>query len=148
MEGFQHPLHSLTYDQVHAKQKKSKKENGEDDHQRGGLHIVHRRPGDQLHLHAHFVEELLIVPDGFGKYGWRVTENDVIGGSAPLAFGAGYSSYATIPFRFGAAASLIAKFDPEKMFEDSDERAMLAVSEEVNRWLDTFRPKRDTPPGS
>ncbi len=66
---------------------------------------------------VHFVEELLIVPDSFGKYGWKVTENDVIGGSAPLAFGAGYSSYATIPFRFGAAASLIAKFDPEKMFE-------------------------------
>jgi len=66
---------------------------------------------------VHFVEELLIVPDSFGKYGWKVTENDVVGGSAPLAFGAGYSSYATIPFRFGAAASLIAKFDPEKMFE-------------------------------
>ena len=66
---------------------------------------------------VHFVEELLIVPDGFGKYGWRVTENDVVGGSAPMAFGAGYSSYATIPFRFGAAASLIAKFDPEKMFD-------------------------------
>ena len=66
---------------------------------------------------VHFVEELLIVPDGFGKYGWKVTENDVVGGSAPLAFGAGYSSYATIPFRFGAAASLLAKFDPEKMFD-------------------------------
>ncbi|MFZ3213468.1 MAG: acyl-CoA synthetase [Terriglobales bacterium] len=66
---------------------------------------------------VHFVEELLVIPDSFGKYGWRVTENDVIGGSAPLAFGAGYSSYATIPFRFGAAASLIAKFEPEKMFE-------------------------------
>ena len=66
---------------------------------------------------VHFVEELLIVPDSFGKYGWKVTENDVIGGSAPLAFGAGYSSYATIPFRFGAAASLIAKFEPEKMFD-------------------------------
>ena len=65
---------------------------------------------------VHFVEELLIVPDGFGKYGWRVTENDVVGGSAPLAFGAGYSSYATIPFRFGAAASLMPKFEPEKMF--------------------------------
>jgi len=65
----------------------------------------------------HFVEEMLIVPDTFGKYGWRVTENDVIGGSAPLAFGAGYSTFATIPFRFGAAASLTAKFDPEKMFE-------------------------------
>jgi 2-aminobenzoate-CoA ligase len=66
---------------------------------------------------VHFVEELLVIPDSFGKYGWKVTENDVIGGSAPLAFGAGYSSYATIPFRFGAAASLIARFEPEKMFE-------------------------------
>ena len=66
---------------------------------------------------VHFVEELLIVPDSFGKYGWRVTENDVVGGSAPLAFGAGYSSYATIPFRFGAAASLIPKFEPDKMFD-------------------------------
>ncbi|HVP43964.1 MAG TPA: acyl-CoA synthetase [Terriglobales bacterium] len=66
---------------------------------------------------VHLVEELLIIPDAFGKYGWKVKENDVVGGSAPLAFGAGYSSYATIPFRFGAAASLIAKFDPEKMFE-------------------------------
>jgi 2-aminobenzoate-CoA ligase len=66
---------------------------------------------------VHFVEEMLIVPDSFGKYGWRVKENDVIGGSAPLAFGAGYSSYATIPFRFGAAASLIPRFEPEKMFD-------------------------------
>lgn len=66
---------------------------------------------------VHLVEELLIIPDAFGKYGWKVKENDVVGGSAPLAFGAGYSSYATIPFRFGAAASLIAKFDPVKMFE-------------------------------
>jgi len=66
---------------------------------------------------VHFVEELLIIPDSFGKYGWKVTQDDVIGGSAPLAFGAGYSSYATIPFRFGAAASLIPKFEPEKMFD-------------------------------
>jgi 2-aminobenzoate-CoA ligase len=65
----------------------------------------------------HFVEETLIVPDTFGRYGWRVTEADVIGGSAPLAFGAGYSTFATIPLRFGAAASLTAKFEPEKMFE-------------------------------
>jgi len=66
---------------------------------------------------VHFVEETLIVPDAFGKYGWRVKDNDVIGGTAPLAFGAGYSSYCSIPFRFGAAASLIAKFEPEKVYE-------------------------------
>lgn len=66
---------------------------------------------------VHFVEETLIVPDTFGKYGWKVRPDDVIGGTAPIAFGAGYSTYASIPFRFGAAASLTAKFIPEKMFE-------------------------------
>ncbi len=66
---------------------------------------------------VHFVEETLVIPDSFGKHGWKVTENDVIGGTAPLAFGAGYSTFATIPFRFGAAASLISKFEPEKVFE-------------------------------
>ncbi len=66
---------------------------------------------------VHFVEETLIIPDGFGKYGWKVKEDDVIGGTAPLAFGAGYSTYCTIPFRFGASASLIAKFEPEKVFD-------------------------------
>jgi hypothetical protein len=38
-------------------------------------------------------------------------------------------------------------FNPEKMYEDDDEAAMHAVSLEVNRWLDTFRPVRDPAPG-
>jgi 2-aminobenzoate-CoA ligase len=66
---------------------------------------------------AHFMEEALIVPDGFGKYGWRVTPDDVIGGPAPLSLAAGYSTQAVIPFRFGAAVSLLARFTPEGMFE-------------------------------
>jgi hypothetical protein len=37
-------------------------------------------------------------------------------------------------------------FNPEKMFKDTDEDAMLAVSQEVNRWLDTFRSKTNPPP--
>jgi 2-aminobenzoate-CoA ligase len=77
---------------------------------------------------AHLVEETLIVPDTFGKYGWKVTEHDVIGGSAPLAFGAGYSTFASIPFRFGAAASLIAKFEPEKMFETIQKHRISVLS--------------------
>jgi len=77
---------------------------------------------------AHLVEETLIVPDTFGKYGWKVTENDIIGGSAPLAFGAGYSTFATIPFRFGAAASLIAKFEPDKMFETVQKHRITVLS--------------------
>lgn len=77
---------------------------------------------------AHLVEETLIIPDTFGKYGWRVTENDVVGGSAPLAFGAGYSTFTTIPMRFGAAASLIAKFEPDKMFETIQKHRITVLS--------------------
>jgi 2-aminobenzoate-CoA ligase len=77
---------------------------------------------------GHLVEETLIVPDTFGKYGWKVTENDIIGGSAPLAFGAGYSTFTTIPMRFGAAASLIAKFEPEKMFETIQKHRITVLS--------------------
>jgi 2-aminobenzoate-CoA ligase len=77
---------------------------------------------------AHLVEETLIVPDTFGKYGWKVTENDIIGGSAPLAFGAGYSTFTTIPMRFGAAASLIPKFDPDKMFETIQKHRITVLS--------------------
>ena len=39
-------------------------------------------------------------------------------------------------------------FDPENLFDENDEAAMQAVSQEVNRWLDTFRPQRDPAPGS
>jgi len=77
---------------------------------------------------AHLVEETLIVPDTFGKYGWKVTEDDIIGGSAPLAFGAGYSTFTTIPMRFGAAASLIAKFEPDKMFETIQKHRVTVLS--------------------
>ncbi|MGH7473789.1 MAG: acyl-CoA synthetase, partial [Candidatus Methylomirabilales bacterium] len=66
---------------------------------------------------AHFMEEALLVPDGFGKYCWGVTENDVILSAAPIAMAAGYSAVATIPYRFGAAVSIFPRFTPEGMFE-------------------------------
>ncbi|MEK7838102.1 MAG: AMP-binding protein, partial [candidate division NC10 bacterium] len=64
---------------------------------------------------VHVMEEALIVPDGFGRCGWGVTAEDVIGGPAPLSLAAGYSTQAVIPFRFGAAASLLPRFTPEGM---------------------------------
>jgi 2-aminobenzoate-CoA ligase len=66
---------------------------------------------------VHFMEEALLVPDTFGRHCWGVEEQDVIGGSAPIAMAAGYSTVAVIPYRFGAAVSLIARFTPEGMFE-------------------------------
>ena len=77
---------------------------------------------------VHFMEEALTVPDSFGKYGWRVTEDDVIGGPAPLSLAAGYSTQAVIPFRFGAAASLLPRFTPEAMFEQIQKHRISIVS--------------------
>ena len=77
---------------------------------------------------VHFMEEALTVPDGFGKYAWRVTPDDVIGGPAPLSLAAGYSTQAVIPFRFGAAASLLPRFTPEGMFEQIQKHRITVVS--------------------
>jgi 2-aminobenzoate-CoA ligase len=77
---------------------------------------------------VHFMEEALTVPDGFGRYGWRVTPDDVIGGPAPLSLAAGYSTQAVIPFRFGAAASLLPRFTPEGMFEQIQKHRITIVS--------------------
>ncbi len=77
---------------------------------------------------AHFMEESLIVADGFGKYCWEVSDKDVIGGPAPLAMAAGYSTVAVIPFRYGAAVSLIAKFDPVSMFKNIQSHKITIMS--------------------
>ncbi len=66
---------------------------------------------------VHYQEEALIVPDTFGKYGWDVQPSDIICGPAPISLAGGYSTVATIPYRFGAAASLIPKFTPDGLFE-------------------------------
>ncbi len=77
---------------------------------------------------AHFMEESLIVADGFGKYCWEVSDRDVIGGPAPLAMAAGYSTVAVIPFRYGAAVSLIPKFDPVSMFKNIQNHKITIMS--------------------
>ena len=77
---------------------------------------------------AHYMEEALIVPDTFGKYGWKVQTEDVICGPAPISLAAGYSTVTTIPFRFGAAASLIPKFTPEGMFDQIQSHKVTILS--------------------
>ena len=66
---------------------------------------------------AHYMEEALIVPDTMGKYGWNVQPDDVLCCPAPISLAGGYSTVATIPFRFGAAISLIPRFTPDALFE-------------------------------
>ena len=77
---------------------------------------------------AHYMEEALIVPDTFGKYGWNVQPDDVICGPAPISLAAGYSTVATIPYRFGAAASLIPKFTPDGLFQQVQDHKVTILS--------------------
>ena len=77
---------------------------------------------------AHFMEEALIVPDSFGKHCWRLTESDVLLSAAPLSMAAGYSAAATIPYRFGAALSLLPRFTPEGMFETIQNHKVTVLS--------------------
>ncbi len=66
---------------------------------------------------VHLVEEILAVADTFGHYGWKLRDDDVVFSPAPLAFAAGYGAMAIIPFRFGAAVSIMPRFEPEAAFE-------------------------------
>ena len=77
---------------------------------------------------AHYMEEALIVPDTMGKHGWNVQPEDVLCGPAPISLAGGYSTVATIPFRFGAAASLIPKFTPDGMFEQIQSHKVTILS--------------------
>lgn len=63
----------------------------------------------------HFIEELLVESDIVGRHVWNMQPGDVLGGSAPVTFAAGYGTFAVIPFRFGAAVSLLPKFVAEDM---------------------------------
>jgi 2-aminobenzoate-CoA ligase len=66
---------------------------------------------------VHLVEEILAIADTFGRYGWKLRDDDVVFSPAPLAFAAGYGAMAVIPFRFGAAVSIMPRFEPVAAFE-------------------------------
>lgn len=66
---------------------------------------------------VHLVEEILAIADTFGRHGWKLRGDDVVFSPAPLAFAAGYGAMAVIPFRFGAAVSIMPRFEPVAAFE-------------------------------
>jgi len=66
---------------------------------------------------VHLLDEVLAIADTFGRHGWKLREGDILFSPAPLAFAAGYGAMAVIPFRFGAAASIMGRFEPDVAFE-------------------------------
>jgi len=57
-----------------------------------------------------------------------VQPDDIVCGPAPISLGAGYSTVATIPFRFGATASLIPRFTPEGLFQTVQKHRVTVLS--------------------
>jgi 2-aminobenzoate-CoA ligase len=64
---------------------------------------------------VHFVREVLIESHIVNKYVYKMGPGDVLGGSAPVTFAAGYGTFCNIPFAGGAAISLLPKFTPDDM---------------------------------
>ncbi|MDD2903222.1 MAG: acyl-CoA synthetase [Syntrophales bacterium] len=64
---------------------------------------------------VHFVREVLIESNLVNNYVYKLGPGDVLGGSAPVTFAAGYGTFCNIPFAGGAAISLLPKFTPDDM---------------------------------
>jgi 2-aminobenzoate-CoA ligase len=64
---------------------------------------------------VHFVREVLIESHLVNKYVWKIAPGEVLGGSAPVSFAAGYGTFCMIPFAGGGAISLLPKFTPDDM---------------------------------
>lgn len=64
---------------------------------------------------VHFVREVLIESQIVNKYVWKIAPGEVLGGSAPVSFAAGYGTFCLVPFAGGGAISLLPRFTPDDM---------------------------------
>jgi len=66
---------------------------------------------------VHFVRPAVIETQIVNRHVYQLKPGDVLGGSAPVSFAAGFGTFTLIPFEGGAAISLIPKFAPADMME-------------------------------
>lgn len=66
---------------------------------------------------VHFVRPVIIEAKMVNKYVWKMGPGDVLGGSAPVSFAAGFGTFTLLPFEGGAAVSLLPKFGPPELME-------------------------------
>jgi len=64
---------------------------------------------------VHFVREVFLESQIVNKYVWKLAPGEVLGGSAPVTFAAGYGTFCLVPFAGGGAISLLPKFTPDDM---------------------------------
>jgi len=77
---------------------------------------------------VHFVREVFIEAQLVNKYVWKIQPGDVLGGSAPVSFAAGYGTFCIIPFAGGGAISLLPKFTPDDMMSTIQKHKVTVVT--------------------
>ncbi|QCQ23080.1 acyl-CoA synthetase [Desulfoglaeba alkanexedens] len=66
---------------------------------------------------VHFVRPVIIEACLVNKYVYDLKPGDILGGSAPVSFAAGFGTFTLIPFAGGAGISLLPKFAPADMLD-------------------------------
>ncbi|MEW6660090.1 MAG: class I adenylate-forming enzyme family protein [Thermodesulfobacteriota bacterium] len=77
---------------------------------------------------VHFVREVLIESNLVNNYVYKLAPGDVLGGSAPVTFAAGYGTFCNIPFAGGSAISLLPKFTPDDMMSTIQKHKITVIT--------------------
>ena len=77
---------------------------------------------------VHFVENILASVYLVGKYVWKLTDEDVVGGPAPVSFAMGYGNGCLIPYFHGAATSIWPGFSFDNFFRFVEEHGITVFS--------------------
>lgn len=77
---------------------------------------------------VHFVREVYIESQLVNKYVWKLGPGEVLGGSAPVTFAAGYGTFCIVPFAGGGAISLLPKFTPDDMMATIQKHKVTVVT--------------------
>ncbi|RLI80502.1 acetyl-CoA synthetase [Archaeoglobales archaeon] len=77
---------------------------------------------------VHFVENVLSAVYLVGKYVWKLMEDDVVGGPAPVSFAMGYGNGCLVPYFHGAATSIWPGFSVDNFFRFVEEHGITVFS--------------------
>jgi len=77
---------------------------------------------------VHFVREVFLESQIVNKYVWKLGPGEVLGGSAPVTFAAGYGTFCLVPFAGGGAISLLPKFTPDDMMSTIQKHKVTVVT--------------------
>ena len=77
---------------------------------------------------VHFAREVFVESQLVNKYVWKLQPGEVLGGSAPVTFAAGYGTFCLIPFAGGGAISLLPRFTPDDMMSTIQKHKITVVT--------------------